>query len=243
MCCFSGGDPVHVPSLGADLHWHQKHSLSLFQETPVWTKRPNPDLVQTHQQPLTCVCRAISTWHSRQLTPLASAEAPSCRSPGKELGHGAGTAPRHCQLLFSPLEGEPPHASHAPTQSTQSGRGRAVWCWDINPEELSAAGAFLQKQHKSLHYKTVIPWGWTEHLIALKTSLPFLQMHQILLRNKHYIIKIWGLSFFFFFNLSFLIHIHYLERGTSICKFYVRTVHGKSGRNWSGLKSNYYKVT
>lgn len=76
-------------------------------------------------------------------------------------------------------------------------------------------------QCKPLHYKITTSWLWTEYQIPLKTLSSLSSwMHQVLLRNKHYIITIRG--FFFFFNLTFLIHAHYLEGVTWICKFYVR---------------------
>lgn len=115
------------------------------------------------------------------------------------VGTGPGAWGWHCpsdtaSCCFSPLEVDVTYLScmhrHWSTQSFHTARGRAVWSQDTIPEGLSAAGAFLQKPSMSLYYKT------TKHQIPLKTSLPLLQIHQIMLRNKHYIITIWGLSFF-----------------------------------------------
>lgn len=112
---------------------------------------------------------------------------------GQELGHEAGTAPQAlpaagllCSLCLACTNTEHPDGK----KKGNLVLGHHSW------GAFSSKCLFTEAQHKSLHYKTMISWGWAEQQIPLKISLPLLQMHQILLRNNHYIIKIWGLSFF-----------------------------------------------
>lgn len=138
----------------------------------MWTKRPNPDLVQ---QPLAwfvpCHCSPSSALGSprpqhTQLTLIEGTELLklSCfreQREGQELGREAGTAPQalpaagfalwRCTWLLSCMH---QHGASRVSTVPEEGQGGA---------RTPFLCLFREAQLKLLHYKTTLPWLWTEH--------------------------------------------------------------------------------